>query len=263
MRKLLARAPFGVKLFAWDLEQRLRLRRSPITRINRAFVRSNGLTVRRGPFAGMVFPDSVRRRIKHLVPFLTGSYEQELHEPLERLLDRRYDLVVDIGAAEGYYAVGLARTLPEARVIAYEMLPVTARVCRWMAEANGVADRVDVRNEECTVDHLANLDGQSLFVFCDAEGAEQDLMDPERVPALARAAAVVELHDWARPGVSEEIIRRFEPTHEIEVVHSGPRYMSDYPEVMEVPGVTFEDRELGVSEIRHSPCAWAVLRPRA
>lgn len=262
MRSLLARAPLGVKVFFWDIEQRLRLRRSPISRINRAFARHNGLTVRRGPFAGMRFPESARTRIKHLVPFLTGSYEHELHPGLTTLLGRSYDRVVDIGAAEGYYAVGLARALPSARVTAFEMLPVAQQQCRRMAEENGVADRVEVRGK-CGPADLASLGGESLLVFCDAEGAEQELMDPERVPALRSATAIVELHEWARPGVSGTIVRRFEPTHEIELVHGGARYMSDYPELMEVPGVTFEHRELGVSEIRHSPCVWAILTPRA
>lgn len=262
MRKLLARAPIGVKVFFWDIEQRLRIRRSPIRRIVRAFVRKYGLTVRRGPFEGMRFPESAKSRVKHLVPFLTGSYENELHEPLTQLLQRDYERVVDIGAAEGYYAVGLARALPNTRVTAYEMLPVTARQLARMAEANGVADRFEIRGE-CRPEDLADLDGPSLFIFCDAEGAEQELMDPERVPALKGASGVIELHEWARPGVSDELVRRFEPTHDVRVVHGGARYMSDYPELMELTGVTFEDRELGVSEIRHSRCAWAILTPRA
>src|SRR4051812_47021856 len=263
MRGLLARAPIGVKVFFWDIEQRLRIRRSPIRRIVRAFTRKYGLTVRRGPFQGRRFPDEAKSRVKPLAPFLTGSYENELHEPLMQLLERGpYERVVDIGAAEGYYAVGLARALPNTRVTAYEMLPVTARQLARMAQENGVSDRFEIRGE-CRPEDLADLDGQSLFVFCDAEGAEQELMDPERVPALKHASGVIELHEWARPGVSEEIVKRFEPTHEVRVVHSGARYMSDYPELMELSGVTFEDRELGVSEIRHSRCAWAILTPRA
>jgi methylase of polypeptide subunit release factors len=52
--------------------------------------------------------------------------------------------VIDIGAAEGYYAIGFARRLPAARVIASDLDPVARLLCWLLARRNGVGDRVSV-----------------------------------------------------------------------------------------------------------------------
>lgn len=72
-----------------------------------------GLTVRRGPFAGLRYPshDAVG---SSLWPKLLGSYEAELAPTFEALCATPYRTVVDVGAAEGYYAVGLGLRLGEA-----------------------------------------------------------------------------------------------------------------------------------------------------
>src|SRR6267143_1703442 len=68
-----------------------------------------------GPFAGMKFNN------KYLdLPKILGTYEIELHEVFDRLRERNFHMVVDIGAAEGYYAVGAMLWKKECSVIAYE-----------------------------------------------------------------------------------------------------------------------------------------------
>lgn len=50
------------------------------------------------------------------VPNLVGSYESELHLQIEQLILERPQVVIDVGCAEGYYAVGLAQRLPDATI---------------------------------------------------------------------------------------------------------------------------------------------------
>jgi hypothetical protein len=116
---------------------------------------------------------------------------------------------------------------------------------------------------ECRIEDLRGLapDGPT-FVLSDCEGAERELMDPEAVPWLRTCRLVVELHDFAAPGIEETILARFEPSHDIEVVRSERRYVADWPALAAVPKVDYMDRELGVSEFRPVPIAWAVMTPR-
>jgi predicted O-methyltransferase YrrM len=165
---------------------------------------------------------------------------------------------VDIGAADGYYAAGLARACPDGTVYAYEMNPLPARVCRRLAEANGVSGRLVMRGE-CRVADLLELPDTETFVLCDCEGAEAELIDPARVPLLRRSDLIVELHEWAAPGIRQRIEERFRATHTIEIVASEPRYVADYPALLDVPVATYMDREVGLSEYRPAPMAWAVL----
>ena len=58
------------------------------------------------------------------------------------------------------------------------------------------------------------------MVVCDVEGYEEILLVPEKIPALARATLLVEMHDCFRPGVTELIAERLAPR--ITFNASGP-----------------------------------------
>src|SRR5277367_5483480 len=86
------------------------------------YLEKNGPVVRNGPFSGMIYPREAALN-RHSIPKLLGTYEMELHPVLDLVAKRHYDCVIDIGSAEGYYAVGLARLLM-VPVYAYDPEPV-------------------------------------------------------------------------------------------------------------------------------------------
>src|SRR5690348_10577053 len=100
-------------------------------------------SVRAGPFAGMHFtwadwnPD-------YSAPFAKcmGTYELELHPVIEEIVTLAPRQIVEVGAAEGYYAVGFARRLPATEIVLFEELEQGRRLLLNIAEANGVAPRI-------------------------------------------------------------------------------------------------------------------------
>src|SRR3954469_9686968 len=64
-----------------------------------------------GLFPGLRLPQQASEGC--LIPKLLGIYEAPLIQHLHRLLARSPEVVLNIGCAEGYYAVGLARLLPD------------------------------------------------------------------------------------------------------------------------------------------------------
>jgi hypothetical protein len=88
-------------------------------------------------------------------------------------------------------------------------------------------------------------------------------MDPEAVPMLRQSMLIVELHEFAAPRIEDTMRRRFETSHEIEVLDTRCRWTADWPKLHEVPGVGYMDRELGLSEFRPQPMKWAVMRPKS
>ena len=222
--------------------------------IVRAITRDGGWTVHSGPFVGMRF---VRHSTgSSLPPKLLGAYERELHGFVERAVAARPSRVVDVGSAEGYYAVGFAMRLPGAQIHAFDTEPLARTLCRDLARLNGVEDRVYTHGL-CTQQNLAEL--APALIICDCEGCELELLDPVRVPELAACSLVVELHDFLDPRISREILTRFEPTHTIETVSSGPHRVQDYPELA---GLTPELAELALEEARPGIMEWAYMIPR-
>ena len=241
-----------------DLEQILRAMavwRASL--ISGALIRSYGAKVLNGPFAGM---DYVRAASEGaLAPRLLGSYESELHPYLERFAAQQPECVIDVGCAEGYYAVGLARLMPKTTVYAYDTDAHARQSCQELAAKNGVQDRVIVRGlfEPTTFEEFA---GRRCLAIVDCEGAEVDLLRPDLSPALAGISLIVETHDVYRKGALQTIIDRFSATHDIVRVDMGPKTT---PLPREMASQSHIDQLLTVWEWRRRPTPWLVMQPRA
>lgn len=190
--------------------------------------------VQAGPFRGMIYPpETVRADLESpFLPKLLGSYELECHEFVEAICSRTYDLIVNIGAGEGFYAVGLARRLRRAKVISFESHALSREFCGVLARLNGVEDRIDIRGF-CDAPSLAALlnsrRDERVVLVCDCEGTEVDLLRPDLMPSLADTDLLVELHDFVNPEISQTITRRFKATHELKMVRDRHRDPSTYP----------------------------------
>src|SRR4029450_13683825 len=170
--------------------------------------RQTGGRIASGPFQGLQYGHSPQIGI--FPQKLLGTYECELWPIVEEIVAKPYSLVIDVGAAEGYYVCGLAKRMPEARVIAFE----TQRTChsqlRAIAVANGLQERITIRGF-CSPSDLAQAVevGNRTLVVCDSEGGERDLLDMDRVPALRNVDVLVEVHENLAPGVGAAIERQF------------------------------------------------------
>jgi precorrin-6B methylase 2 len=183
-----------------------------------------------GPFRGMrieLSPLSSR----HLLGYILGSQELELREAIEEIAAREYRTILNIGAADGYYAVGLAMRAPQARIVAFEALPELHPVIARTAAANGVTSRISIEGT-CTSALLrARLDAAKgpTLILMDIEGGEIELLDPRAVPELARADVLVETHDAFVADATTTLVDRFGATHDIACYTARPRVLSDFP----------------------------------
>jgi hypothetical protein len=209
-----------------------------------------------GPFKGMDYVEDQTEGA--LIPRLLGCYECELHPHIERLAAGNLDCVIDVGCAEGYYAVGLARLMPQVTVYAHDINPAAREACARLAAANGVAGRVIVGGE-VKPDGFQVYAGRRALVMVDAEGAETDILQPELSPALAGMNIIVETHDLYRPGTLELLKSRFAPTHEIVRVDTGPKTVALPTWLTDLGHL---DQLLAVWEWRALPTPWLVMTPK-
>ncbi|HVY70129.1 MAG TPA: hypothetical protein VHH73_09385 [Verrucomicrobiae bacterium] len=185
-----------------------------------------GNKVLAGPFKGMVYTEEPICSEKW--PKLIGSYEDELTPLLEKLVAKRFKLIIDVGCAEGFYAVGFAYSCPGTRVIAVDPLEEAGKRLERLGRANGVADRIKF----CRILSPGGLDRMvedSTLIVMDCEGAELGLLNPASQRNLTKAEVIVEVHDFVRPGLTEELARRFSPTHECQVIQQERRDPKAYP----------------------------------
>jgi hypothetical protein len=227
------------------------------------FVSRYGTTVLHGPFKGLKYPEECALT-RYSTLNLLGSYEMELHPWLSELKPNQYERLVDIGASEGYYAVGMAlRT--GTPVDAYETESRSRCFCREMARLNGVSHLVSVRSW-CNRKALRRLAGRRCLVISDCEGYEVMLFTRDVVQALRKSDIIIELHEgnnrsslFPTDAARSVLESRFAGTHELKIVTFGSRDCSMFPEV----GFLGADAMKAISEEgRGANQEWLIATPR-
>lgn len=222
-----------------------------------------GQKVIAGPFVGLSY---VNRSVgSAYIPKLLGIYERELADVVEEIVAARPPLMIDVGAAEGYYAVGFACRLPNSQMIAFETEQDGRDAVAEMAKVNGVAERVTVRGN-CDVGALnAALENQpGAVLIMDVEGYEEVLLDPVAVPALRSITFLCELHEFAVSGISQIIAERFAATHTLELIWAEARSSADFPwSTLITRMLPSRYTEGAVSEMRPEKMSWYFAKPIA
>jgi hypothetical protein len=206
-------------------------------------------TVQDGPFRGMRYTLAAVLT-HHATPNLLGTYERQLY-PFLKEAAVRCDLIIDIGAAEGYYAVGLAR-LAGKPVVAFDVNGSERQMTKEMAALNDVSHLVMV-SDWCSSNNLVDLvRGKRALVFCDIEGGEFSLFTADVVEALRGCDVFIELHGTSQENRS--LTNRFVGRDPIILEH--PSESADASSL----AILGPDAERMSAEYRNFQ-QWLVLRP--
>lgn len=196
-----------------QIESRRKIAESPIYSVLK------DCKVLNGKFKGMLYP-SLEAFKSSLYAKIIGSYESELDDTFENIKNKNYELIMDIGCAEGYYAVGLGLIFPESKIIAYDIIEKARDLCRKMADLNNLGDRIELR-DKCTAGDLQNFefDGKTLII-CDCEGFEKQLFTSENIHNLEKTDLLIEVHDFIEINISNYLESLFSKTHKINKIKS-------------------------------------------
>jgi predicted O-methyltransferase YrrM len=223
---------------------------------------SKDSTVKHGPFKGLKYP-SANSVGSVMLPKLLGSYEKELHPVIEEVCGLPYSKIIDVGCAEGYYAIGFAMRNPGAHVYAYDTEKFAREFCRTLAETNNVSERVTIEGF-CSGETLKGLsDGGRNLIFCDCESYEKQLFTEDLVPYLATSDLIIELHDLDDIEISTYISNLFKETHEqifiqsIDDIQKAKTYRYE-----ELEGLDLANRKRILAENRLTIMEWVFLKSK-
>ncbi len=223
----------------------------------------NGL-VKHGPFAGMKILESSSWGCDKAGKLL-GFYEAELLQDLCSVLAETDNIFIDIGAADGYYAIGSLIASLTNHCIAYELTENGRRITLENAKQAGVEDRLTIRGA-CDVgfahEILAmNRKNKQIVILCDIEGFEFEIFTPANLALLKEAILFIEIHDSSPE--AQEKYRLFQEhaavVFDLKVIRIGPRDPYRYREMDELNDT---DHWLACSEGRNADMKWLRLMPR-
>ncbi len=236
----------------------VKIRRKAVSR--KLFNKYNGI-VQRGPFKGLIINGNANTSGGNLGAKLFGVYEQEVMADIERL--GPFDDVVNFGAADGYFSLGVLVSKIAKRSICFEMTEKGRAAIVDNALHNNVVEKTVVLGiaDDSAITQLTDLDfdPKKALLLCDIEGAEFSVLTAKLLEYLKGAVLIVELHDRLMDEgltLREDLILRLPKGANHVVLKSGPALWQNIDEIEQLSD---NDRALLCSEGRKMLGEWLVV----
>jgi len=204
-----------------------------------------------------------------LTPKLLGTYEKELAQTIESL--PVFDIGFDVGAAEGYYAIGLLFTKKVRKIVAFESSKEGRAALIEMGKKNKCSELLEVHGKcEYQMFHQriaeCNSEKLSTLIISDCEGFEKELFASEGLKNLCKAYLIIETHDEIAPRIHKRLIDLLKKTHEVVDILPVRRRAQDMPRYGGLCVLTFimpPLARLAMSERRGKGTAWIFAKPKS
>lgn len=224
-----------------------------------------GGTIAYGPLRGFRLNEQQAWGQGDLAPKLLGLYEQEVLERISAQ-QKTWDCVINLGAGDGYYGVGLVKSGFAERSFCFEQSAEGQAALKISVEANQVADRVTILGiaEQDFLDkpELQGVDLTRTLVIIDIEGGEFNLLTADLLHRLRGAQVIVELHGGFIPKVPDiefRFLALLQKYFTCEVLAMGNR---DLSQIYELVSLGDSDRWLTCSEGRPFLMRWVHCMPK-
>lgn len=221
-------------------------------------------TVRYGPFKGLQLSREIWWGKTDRAGMLLGLYEQEVLNSVKLAAAAKRPSFIELGAADGYYGVGVLVGGMFERSYCYEISEAGRETIARNAALNGVESRIEVRGAADPLFYLQLPDDvpDHCVLLVDIEGAEFDILTADVMRRFSKSVVIVELHDHFFADGTARLARLrsdAEPIFDIEELTTTSRDLSGLPELK-----TFSDtdRWLICSEGRRAMPHWYVMTPR-
>lgn len=199
-----------------------------------------------------------------LPPKIFGIYEKELWPVWKKIIQLKPSTIMDVGAAEGYYAVGFARALQDTRVIAFEISARGRKLLKSNAKLNNCDRRIQIlgRCSEKNLSSTLAMHRPELLIM-DVEGAEYKILKGISPNLLNAAILVIELHPWVEKNIKNRLLKKFRRTHQVQIISTKARNYLDIPKSKLSDMIYARWWKELVNEKRPGPMEWLVLFPKS
>jgi hypothetical protein len=196
-------------------------------------------------------------------PMIMGSYEYEVQSTIMNS-PSRYKVFIDIGAADGFYAIGLTKNRKFEKAVCFESNVKSQTLIIENAKENKVEKNIEVFGTAKKDFHkklLREFKSKEMLFLIDIEGGEFEILDHELFKSLQKSMFVIEIHrnctDFEKK--YKKLLKNASEFFETEIIDSSARKNISSPTMADWPD---EDRLIVFSEGRRYKMEWLVLRPK-
>ena len=226
-------------------------------------VADTGYQVKYGLFKGMQLDEAPWWGSYDMNSKLLGVYELSVQQRIESAAGKGDFQFIDIGAADGFFAVGVAFAGIAKSVSAFDIDPKAQEKLKENFLRNGCGHIASIHGEATAVE-LRNLICQNSksIVLIDIEGAEYEFLDEEMLYVLKDCLIICELHPWLlEDGTAKELalIERASKNHAVSFLK---RQFIDPMKFEELSDFNEDEQLLAISEARGRRMRWMVLEEK-
>jgi len=233
--------------------------------ISRYFWANFNGTVRYGPLKGFKLDDDPSWGPGDLASKLFGLYEQEVLKLLTELRGK-HQILINLGAGDGYYGVGLVTAGIFERSICFEAAEKGRDAVKRTAQKNGVTEKVTILGAagadfQAVIAKLG-LKASDCLILCDVESAEFSIFSNQCLASLQGAHIIIELHGYMLTNgnvLEQSLISNSQQLFQTSIVRTSTRDLSSIPEL---EALNDSDRWLICSEGRPKLMSWLILTPK-
>lgn len=226
----------------------------------RLFDEANGI-VDRGPFKGMHLGEEIHWGKADVAAKIYGLYESEV---LDIIKDKTFDSLVNLGAADGYYPIGMLMKKMIDHAYCFEENPLGTKYINENAKLNHLDGGISMYGRADSQFHNQlpkGIAGGNNLLLCDIEGGEFDLFTDEVISAFKQSTFIIEIHDFKFDNGKDrrQVLMDAFKDFDVEMVQSKPKQWSD---ISQITALGDNDRALVCSEGRRVLGEWLVAIPR-
>ena len=216
-------------------------------------------TVQQGPFKGMIINEDQFWGPGDRSSKILGLYEKEIQDLIVSIQkDKDYSTFVDIGGADGFFAIGsLVNNLFE-KCEVFEISKKGRNSIQKNSKKNNVYDSIKI-HDKASKRSLIKIDNiNNSLILCDIEGGEYELFDEKLINEIYPSDIIIEIHkDKENSLVNFE--KRFTKTYSLTKITQEPRSLKNFKEL---ENINDNNRALIMSEGRSGIQEWWYLSPK-
>ena len=216
-------------------------------------------TVQQGPFKGMIINEDQFWGQGDRSSKILGLYEKEIQDLIVSIQkDKNYSTFVDIGGADGFFAIGsLVNNLFE-KCEVFEISKRGRNSIQKNSKKNNVYDSIKI-HDKASKRSLIKIDNiNNSLILCDIEGGEYELFDEKLINEIYPSDIIIEIHkDNENSLVNFE--KRFTKSYSLTKITQEPRSLKNFKEL---ENINDNNRALITSEGRSYVQEWWHLSPK-
>ena len=225
-------------------------------------LKEHGRVVAYGPFASMTIHSQTWGGYDINAKIL-GTYESQVIAELNAISQVNSGPFIDIGAADGFFAIGVVISGIAKETYAFEIDASSRRSIAINASDNNVSEKIHIREvaNACTISDVLKKERRAKILI-DIEGGEYDLLEFDFLNEIKNCDVIVELHPSLVEHGNEkqkELISRLENYFNIEFFQKSFLSTGDFPELAHLSD---DKRLLAFSENRAFEMCWIKLKPK-